>query len=239
MCEKPIALTAAEAEKLKSAPKGVFIAEAFMVRHHPQWIKAREIVRKGKLGTLRAVQVFFSYYNDDPDNVRNIADIGGGAAYDIGCYAIISGRYLFDAEPTAVVSLIDRDPVFHTDRTTSALVDFGEGRHLTFTVGTQIVPYQRVNVFGTKGRLEIAIPFNAPQGGAMRIYLDNGKELGDASAKTIKLAKADQYQLQAEAFSRVVQGKEALEFGLDDAIRQMRVIDAVFGSEKSGGWEKV
>ena len=239
LCEKPIALTAAEAEKLKSAPKDAIIAEAFMVRHHPQWIKAREIVRKGKLGTLRAVQVFFSYYNEDPDNVRNMADIGGGAAYDIGCYAIISGRYFFEAEPAAAVSLIDRDPVFHTDRTTSALVDFGAGRHLTFTVSTQTVPYQRVNIFGTKGRIEIAIPFNAPQGGAMRIYFDDGEELGDASAKTIKLPKADQYQLEAEAFTRAVQGKEPLEFGLDDAVLQMRVIDALFRSEKSGGWEKV
>ena len=138
-----------------------------------------------------------------------------------------------------MVSLIDRDPVFHTDRTTSALVDFGEGRHLTFTVGTQIVPYQRVNILGTKGRIEIAIPFNAPQDGAMRIYVDNGKELGDASAKTIKLNKADQYQLEAEAFSRAVEGKEPLEFGLEDAILQMRVIDAVFRSEKSRGWETV
>ncbi len=239
LCEKPIGLTAAEAGKLEAAPKGVIVAEAFMVRHHPQWIKARDIVRKGKLGTLRAVQVLFSYFNDDPANVRNMADIGGGAAYDIGCYAIISGRYLFDAEPTAVVSLIDRDPVFHTDRTTSALIDFGEGRHLTFTVGTQMVPYQRVNVLGTKGRIEIAIPFNAPQGGAMRIYFDNGKELGDASAKTIKLPKADQYQLEAEAFTRAVEGTEPLEFGLEDAIKQMRVIDAVFRSEKSRAWEKV
>ena len=239
LCEKPIALTAAEAEKLQSAPKGVIIAEAFMVRHHPQWIKAREIVRKGKLGTLKAVQVFFSYYNDDPNNVRNMADIGGGALYDIGCYAVISGRYAFGAEPTAAVSLIDRDPVFHTDRTTSALVDFGEGRHLTFTVSTQMVPFQRVNMLGTKGRIEIEIPFNAPQGGAMRITLDNGKELGDASAKTIKLPKVDQYQLEAEAFTRAVEGKEPLEFGLSDAILQMRVIDALFRSEKSGGWEKV
>jgi predicted dehydrogenase len=239
LCEKPIALSADEAETLKSAPRNVIIAEAFMVRHHPQWIKARELIGKEKLGTLRAVQVFFSYYNEDANNVRNMADIGGGGAYDIGCYAILSGRYLFGAEPTAVVSLIDRDPVFYTDRTTSALVDFGEGRHLTFTVGTQIVPYQRVNVMGTKGRIEIEIPFNAPQGGAMRIYLDNGKKLGDASAKTIKLGKADQYQLEAEAFTRAVQGKEPLEFGLDDAIKQMRVIDAVFRSEKSRSWEKV
>ncbi len=239
LCEKPIALTADEAEKLHSAPKGVIIGEAFMVRHHPQWIKARELIRKGKLGTLKAVQVLFSYYNDDPDNVRNMADIGGGAAYDIGCYAIVAGRYFFAAEPTAVVSLIDRDPVFQTDRTTSALIDFGEGRHLTFTVATQAAPFQRLDLLGTKARLEILIPFNAPLGAATRMFLDDGKELGGAGAKTIKLGKADQYQLQAEAFTRAVEGKEPLEFGLDDAVKQMRVIDAVFRSEKSGAWEKV
>jgi predicted dehydrogenase len=239
LCEKPIAMTADEAEKLEALPKSVLVAEAFMVRHHPQWIKAREIVQKGKLGTLRAVQAFFSYYNDDPNNVRNMADIGGGAAYDIGCYAVVCGRYFFGAEPKAVVALIDRDPVFHTDRTTSGLIDFGEGRHLTFTVATQVVPFQRVNILGTKGRLEMMIPFNAPQGGAMRIYLDDGNELGGAGAKTIKLPKADQYQLEAEAFTRAVQGKQPLEFGLDDAIKQMRVLDAIFRSEKSGGWEKV
>jgi predicted dehydrogenase len=237
LCEKPIAMSAAEAETLKSAPAGVLIAEAFMVRHHPQWIRARELVRKGKIGTLRAIQSLFTYYNDDPDNVRNMADIGGGAAYDIGCYPIVVARYIFGAEPVRAVSLIDRDPVFRTDRTTSAVIDFGEGRHLTFTVATQAVPYQKVNILGTKGRIEVEIPFNAPQGGAMRIYVDSGKKFANGDAKTIKLPKADQYQLQAEAFSRAIEDKEKPEFGVDDAIRQMRVLDAIFRSEKSGNWE--
>ena len=238
LCEKPIALSAAEAETLRRAPPGILIAEAFMVRAHPQWIKARDLVRKGKLGEIRAVQALFSYYNVDPNNVRNMADIGGGAAYDIGCYPIVIGRYIFGAEPERVVSLIDRDPGFHTDRTTSALIDFGSGRHLTFTCSTQATGYQRVNILGTKGRLEIVIPFNAPQGAATTIYLDNGKKLGDASAKPIKLAKCDQYQLNAEIFSRAVRGKARLEFGVDDAILQMRVLDALFRSEKTGAWER-
>ena len=131
-----------------------------------------------------------------------------------------------------------RDPDFGTDRTTSAVVDFGEGRQLTFTVSTQTVPYQRVNIFGTKARLEVEIPFNAPQGGAMKLYLDDGKKLGDASAKTIKIAKADQYQLEGEAFSRIVRGEEPLVYGVEDAILQAKVLDAIFRSEKSGRWEK-
>src|SRR5690606_31038067 len=155
--------------------------EAFMVRSHPQWIKAREIAQSGKLGKLVAMQTLFTYYNDDPNNVRNMWDIGGGAAYDIGCYAILTARYIFGKEPKRVVSLIDRDPKFRTDRTTSALVDFGDGLQLTFTTSTQATTYQRVHIVGTKARLEVEIPFNAPQGEALKLYLDDGKKLGDAS----------------------------------------------------------
>lgn len=238
LCEKPIALTAAEAETLRSVPKGVIIAEAFMVRHHPQWIRARELVRAGALGEVRAVQCLFTYFNVDPNNVRNMADIGGGAIYDIGCYPIVVSRYIFDAEPERVVSLVDRDPKFRTDRLASALMDFGKGRQLAFTVSTQVSPYQRVHIVGTKGRLEIEIPFNAPLGGAMTIYLDQAGKLGDASARAIRLPKADQYQLEGESFSRVVRGKERLAYGVEDAILQARVIDALFRSEKSAAWEK-
>jgi predicted dehydrogenase len=234
LCEKPIALTAAEAEKLRSAPENIVIAEAFMVRQHPQWIRARQIAQSGRLGTLRAMQVMFTYNNVDPKNVRNIADIGGGALYDIGCYPIVTARYIFNAEPARVMAMIDRDPEFRTDRLTSAVLDFGEGRHLTFTVSTQLVPYQRVQILGTKGRLEIEIPFNAPQGGAMKLYIDDGRKLGDASARLIRIDKADQYQLEGEYFSRVVRGREKLAYGIEDAIMQARIIDAVFRSAESG-----
>jgi predicted dehydrogenase len=237
LCEKPVALSAEEASQLKGVSGGILVAEAFMVRHHPQWQKARQLAQSGKLGTLRAIQSLFSYYNVDPKNVRNIADIGGGAAYDIGCYPIVTARYIFGTEPLRVMALVDRDPTFGTDRTTSALIDFGDGRHLTFTTSTQATPYQRVHILGTKARLEVEIPFNAPQGGAMKLYLDDGKKFANGNAKTIKLPKADQYQLQAEAFSRAVRGEEEFAFAVDDAIQQMRVIDAVFRSEKSGRWE--
>jgi predicted dehydrogenase len=239
LCEKPIALTAAEAEPLREAARNVHIEEAFMVRHHPQWQRVRELVRAGRIGAPRAVQVLFSYFNDDPANIRNQAAIGGGALYDIGCYAILSGRYLFDAEPRRAIALVDRDPALRTDRTTSALLDFGSGRQLSFTVSTQGCPYQRVNVVGTSGRIEIAIPFNAPRGGAMRIAVDAGGAL-DGSGITIEtLPEADQYRLQAEAFSRLVRGESTETFGIDDAIAQMRVIDALFRSESSERWEAV
>ncbi|MEP0321194.1 Gfo/Idh/MocA family protein [Bauldia litoralis] len=238
LCEKPIAMSADEAKLLSAAGRKVHIAEAFMVRNHPQWIKARDLAQSGKLGNLRAIQALFSYYNVDPKNVRNMADIGGGAIYDIGCYPVVVSRFVFGAEPVRCMAVIDRDPKFKTDRLASAVIDFGKGRHLTFTVSTQATPYQRVHILGDKGRVEVEIPFNAPQGAALKIFLDNGKQLGDASAKAIKLPKADQYQLQGEYFSRVVRGTEKLEFGVPDAIKQARVLDAIFRSAKSGHWEK-
>lgn len=240
LCEKPVALTAAQAETLREAASRVHIEEAFMVRHHPQWQRARELVRAGHIGTLQAVQVFFAYFNDDPANIRNQPGIGGGALYDIGCYAVLAGRYLFGGEPLRAVVLVDRDPQLGTDRLTSALLDFGAGRQLTMTVSTQSAPYQRVQAVGTRGRIELFIPFNAPRGGQMRLALDNGASLDGSSATIEMMPAADQYRLQAEAFCRRVRSGVAPQAeALDDAAAQARVIDALWQSERSGRWEPV
>ena len=228
LCEKPIALTAQEAEQLRGAARKVLISEAFMVRFHPQWLRARELVREGRIGTLRAVQMFFGYHNVDPANVRNRADIGGGGLYDIGCYAIVAGRFFLETEPTRAIALIDRDPQFGTDRLTSGLVDFGDGRRLDFTVSTQIAPYQRIQLCGTRGRIELHIPANAPQGAKTRISIDDCSSLEGTGIVTETLPESDQYQLQGEAFSRAVRGEIALPYGIEDAIANMRVIDAVY-----------
>lgn len=239
LCEKPIAITAEEAGALKEASDRVLIAEAFMVRHHPQWQQARELVRSGEIGGLRAMQVAFSYFNADPANIRNKADIGGGGLLDIGCYAVVAGRYFFEAEPSRVVALIDRDPALGVDRMSSALVDFGAGRQLAFTVSTQAVPFQRLQALGSKGRIEIEIPFNAPPDQPTRIFVDDGSIPGDRSARTIELPVVDQYQLQGEAFSRTLRGVEPLAYGVEDAIQNMRILDALVRSEKSAAWETV
>src|SRR5579885_1549500 len=191
LCEKPIAITAAEAEKLRALPRDRLVAEAFMVRHHPQWQEVRKRAAAGAIGEVQAIQVFFSYFNVDPENVRNQADIGGGALLDIGCYPVVVARYIFGAEPRRAVALIERDPRFGTDRLTSGIVDFGSGRRLDFTVSTQSVPHQRVDVIGTRGRIEVPIPFNAPQGRSLRIYIDRGTEIGGAGAKPGVLPPAD------------------------------------------------
>lgn len=239
LCEKPIAITADEAAQLREVSGQVHIMEAFMVRFHLQWLRARELVRRGALGELRSIQVLFSYFNDDPGNIRNMPDIGGGALYDIGCYPIVAGRFFFEAEPKRVIALVDRDARFGTDRTVSALADFGNGRHLDFTVSTQSVPYQRIQISGTKQRIEIRIPFNAPPDAATQIFVDSGGQLGDASAVAETLPAWDQYTLQGDAFSKVISGEMPLPYGVDDAVHNMRAIEAMFRSEKSGRWESL
>ncbi|MEY4883253.1 MAG: hypothetical protein RIS34_1107 [Pseudomonadota bacterium] len=239
LCEKPFALNATQAAELREVADKVHIMEAFMVRFHPQWLQVRDQVRSGALGDLRVVQACFAYFNRDVNNIRNQLDVGGGALYDIGCYPVVIGRFLFEAEPRRVIALIDRDPDFKTDRTVSALLDFGDGRRLDFTVSTQSVTYQRVQVCGTQKRIEVQIPFNAPLGGATHIHTDDGSALDGSSVSTVTLPPCDMYTLQCDAFSRVIRGEMALPYGVEDAILNMRVIDALFESEKTGSWVTV
>jgi predicted dehydrogenase len=235
LCEKPIGLNATDAARLKKAQKGVLIAEAFMVRHASQWIEAHDRVRKGEIGEARAIQVMFSYFNRDPENVRNMVKIGGGGLLDIGCYPITIARYIFGGEPKRVTGTFDRDPKFKTDRVMGGLADFGKGRHLSFTISTQLSPWQRVQIMGTKGRIEIEIPFNAPPDKPNR-YFVQGMEMNEGYWRTLPVS--DQYQRQAEAFGRAIRKQERLSYGVDDAIQNMKIIDAFFKSEKSGKWEK-
>ncbi len=217
---------------------GKMISEAFMVRSHPQWQQARAWVTEGRIGELLSVQTAFSYFNRDAANIRNRKDAGGGALYDIGCYAVNTSRYLFGREPKRAIALIERDPDFGTDRLTSGMLDYG-GAHLTFTCGTQLVSFQRVNALGSKGRIEVEIPFNAPADAPCKIYLDDGSRLGDASAQVTTFPVVDQYSLQAEAFSRAIRTGGTVENSIELAVANMRVIDALFRSAQSGGWQDV
>ncbi len=240
LCEKPLALTAAEAQSLIEVRDrtGVVIQEAFMIRGHPQWLRARELVREGRIGKLRAVQGFFSYSNVDSKNIRNQAEIGGGGIYDIGCYPIVTSRFIFESEPTRAVALIERDPEMKIDRLASALLDYPQGQ-AAFTCSTQLVSYQRMQIFGTAGRIEIEIPFNAPPDRPCRIFLDDGSGFGDASAEEATFDVVDQYTIQGDLFSQAVQSGKPVAFPLEDSVRNMAVIDALFRSAESGGWENV
>jgi predicted dehydrogenase len=237
LCEKPIGLSADDAARLRAIGDKVQIQEAFMVRFHPQWLRARDLLRTGAIGPALAIQVYFSYFNTDPANIRNKRDIGGGAALDIGCYPIVAARFLFEAEPERVIALIDRDPTTGVDRLTSGLLDFGRGRRLDFTVGTQSVPYQRVQIIGTTGRIEIEIPFNAPQTATTRLFRDDGSKLDGGSIVTETIPVCDQYALQGDAFVEMILGERDHLYGIEDAIQNMRILDALFRSEQSGRWE--
>ena len=237
LCEKPIGLDANEARSLIEAREraGRLVAEAFMVRFHPQWRRGRELVAAGAIGAANAIQTFFSYRLLDPANVRNRPP-GGGALYDIGCYAILTARYIFGAEPTRVVASLDRDSNFGTDRLISAIVEFPGGRHLTFSAATQLSGHQRATIVGEAGRIEVAIPFNAPSDRPTRIMIDTGADMFGGRARVEEFPISDQYALQGDAFSRAVLGETPLEFPLEDAVMNMRVIDALFRSVERGSW---
>ena len=240
LCEKPIALDADEARRIAEAQQntGLLVAEAFMVRFHPQWQRVREIVRSGKLGEVRAIHTVFSYFLTDPSNIRNQADIGGGGLYDVGCYAITTARYVFGSEPERVIGLFAIDPDMKTDRMMSGLAEFADSRHLAFTCATQLVPCQRVQILGTIGRIEIEIPFNAPAGAETTIVFDDGRDLMGSGREVVQVPASNQYTLQSDAFSRAVMGEHSLEWGASDAVLNMRVIDAFFRSARSHTWER-
>jgi predicted dehydrogenase len=236
LCEKPIALSAAEAEELAQAAQQyphLKIMEAFMYRFHPQWRAVKKLVNDGSIGQLKTIQSFFSYYNTDPNNIRNKKELGGGGLMDIGCYPISLSRFIFDKEPIRAFGLIDLDPAFQTDSLASAVLDFGTGS-ASFTCSTQSAPYQRVNIIGTIARIEIEMPFNPAPDASARIWL-HSKE----SSREIIFDAADQYTLQGDLFSLAILNNEAVPTALTDAVNNMKVIEAIFESAKEGAWKNI
>ncbi len=239
LCEKPVSVTVAEARTLLAAREryGVKIGEAFMVKTHPQWLRSRDLIRKGVIGELRAIVGVFSYFNRDPKNVRNVPEWGGGAMLDIGCYPITTSRFIFGEEPVSALALVERDPDFKTDRLASAILEFPSGQAV-FTCSTQLVAYQRMQFLGTTGRIEIEIPFNAPNERATRIFIDDGRDIFGGGIRIETIAVCDQYTVQGDAFSRAIREGGEVPVPLEDAIANMAVIEAVFRAGESGRWEK-
>jgi predicted dehydrogenase len=229
LCEKPIGLSSGEARRLIAArdAAGVQIGEAFMARTHPQWIRAREIVRSGHIGEPRVVTGFFSYFNRDPANVRNIAAWGGGGLMDIGCYPITLSRMIFGEEPRRAIALLERDPDFQTDRLTSAILEYPSGQ-CTFTCSTQLAAHQRMHILGTKGKIDIEIPFNAPPDRPTRIFVDDKAE---------EFRLCDQYTIQGDLFSQAIQEGTPVPVSLEDALNNMLVMEALVRSAQSGRWD--
>ncbi len=238
LCEKPIGMNVADAVRLLQTRKetGVKIAEAFMVLSSPQWVSVLNMIAAGRIGNVRSVAGHFSYNNQDLGNIRNIRETGGGGLMDIGCYLIFFARLIFGGEPTRVVSLIDDHPETRTDILTSALLEFPSG-HATFTCGTRMTPYQRAQIVGTSGRIEIQIPVNTAPDEACKVFLDDGTDLTGRAIETIEFEPVDQYTIQGDLFSQAIRENKDPILSLEESIKNMSVIDAVFRSAETGKWE--
>jgi predicted dehydrogenase len=239
LCEKPIACSAAEARELLAvrARTGRLIAEAFMVRSHPQWHRVRELLAAGRIGELRLVVGHFSYYRRDPDDVRSRPEYGGGVLLDIGCYPVTLSRWLYGAEPLEVAAVLERDPEFTVDRLVSGLLRFPSGQ-ACFTVAGQAVPFQRMQLFGTRGRIEVEIPFNAPGDRDCRLLVDDGRDLAGGGIEVVTVGGANQYTLQGDAFWSAVHGRGAVSVPVEDAVANMAVLDALLRAAGTGRWER-
>jgi predicted dehydrogenase len=236
LCEKPLGLSADDAQALLDAARarpGLKAMEAFMYRFHPQWDFVREVVSSGRIGPLRAVHSTFSYYNDDPANIRNVPEWGGGGLMDIGCYCISTARLLFGSEPVRVAGTLVHDPDFGIDRLCSAVMEF-EGGNAAFSCGTRMVPFQRVNALGTAGRIEVEIPFNAPADRPCRVWYQDAD-----GPREWRSEVRNQYTLMGDAFARAVLEDTDVPTPLEDAVANMRVIDAIVRSAQTGGWVRI
>ncbi len=240
LCEKPLAMAAKEARKLIEIrdQTGVKIQEAFMVRTHPQWLKIRDLIASGKIGKVEAMTMFFSYFNDNQSNIRNKIENGGGALMDIGCYCVSLSRFILGEEPRRVAALIERDENSGIDKLTSAMLDFPSCQ-AAFTCSTQLIPFQRMQFFGAQGRLEVEIPVNIPPDTPTRIFIDNTGDLYGKNIETIEIPAADQYTIQGDLFSKAILENSEQAISLEDSVKNMTIIDAIFRAAESGKWEAI
>jgi predicted dehydrogenase len=227
LCEKPLAMGSGEAaEMVESCRQAkVLLMEAFMYRLHPQWVKVREIVESGRLGSLVAIQTFFSYKLLDAQNIRHIPEYGGGGLMDIGCYCVNLSRMLFGREPQRVRGHIYQDPALGVDVLSSGVLDFGTG-HSVFTCATQAEPHQRVLIVGTEGRLQVEIPFNIPPDYPTRLNLTIGGSFsGLGETEVLVVPAADKFTIQGDLFSEAILKKRPVPIPPEDSIANMRVIE--------------
>ncbi len=239
LCEKPFALSLEDVKRAirvrdKTEKK---IGEAFMVRSHPQWLKAKSLIKEDSFGELRAVQGFFSYYNVDPSNIRNTAAMGGGGIWDIGCYPVNTSRFIFGEEPVRAAAVIEYDPDFKVDRLASAILEYPSGQ-AQFISSTQIAPFQRMLFVGTKKHLEVEIPFNAPDNVSTRILVSDNFSRTE-EREIIELPVTNQYTLQGDAFSKAILENTEVPVPLEDTLKNTAVLTAIFRSAKSGRWENI
>jgi predicted dehydrogenase len=230
LCEKPLALTSADAAAMVEAADraGVRLMEAFMYRLHPSWLAVRDLVASGRIGRLQTIQSWFSYYNDDPTNIRNIRSAGGGALMDIGCYSINLSRMLYGSEPTRVLGTVRRETPNGVDVLTSGTLEFAGGGLATFTCSIRSETDQRVHVYGTEGHISVGIPFNIPPDRPTHVFVTHGGEPPVAPhVERLTFDTADPYGVEADAFAATVLDGAPMPIEASDAVANMRVIERV------------
>jgi predicted dehydrogenase len=240
LCEKPIALDAAQAEELVAARErtGRLIMEAVMVRTHPRWLGARAIVRSGRLGELRSLLGSFSYFNESPENVRHHPEMGGGGLLDIGFYPVTMSRFLFASEPRRVMGLLQIDPRFGVDRLASAILEFAAG-HAVFTCSTQLMPYQSLDILGTHGRMGVELPWSMPHERPSRLLVEDRTHAGQPCPEEVWFPACDQWGVQCDRFCEAIASGGPAPVPIEDAVANMRVLDAIARSARSGRWETI
>jgi len=239
LCEKPLSPTVAGVRQLLAVRdrRNVKIGEAFMVRTHPRWLRTRELIRSGRIGQLGAISGLFSYFNSDPENIRNRVETGGGALLDMGCYPITLSRFIYGEEPTHVFGSIERSPDTNTDQLTSAILRFPSGE-ATFTCGTRLVHFQRMQLLGTLGRIELQYPVNPPDGQPSHILIDEGKGAAGGRVTSETFEYLNQFTIQGDAFSKAIRENGPIPVPLEDSVCNVAVIEALFRSAQSGKWER-
>ncbi len=237
LCEKPIALKADQIDAVIAARdrNHVVITEAYMVTYTPVWRTVRRLLAEGAIGRLRHVQGAFSYFNRDPNNMRNIPALGGGALYDIGVYPTITTRFSTGKEPLRVHATIERDPDFGTDIYSSVRADFGDFE-LSFYISTQLAARQLMVFHGDEGFIEVKAPFNANRYGGEELELHSQHH---DTSRTFRFNDSRQYRLEVEAFATFVAGGDAEVVTLESSKQNQRMIDAIFLAGDKDGWQAV
>jgi predicted dehydrogenase len=236
LCEKPIGLSFKQAEHLKKEMEkfaDLKVMEAFMYRFHPQWKTVKKLVDEGKIGELKTIHSIFSFFNNDPTDIRNQLESGGGSLLDIGCYCISLSRFLFNNEPVRVSGTIEHDPKMKTDRLVSAVLEFEKGTS-TFTCSTQLIDHSCVDIFGTHGRIEMATPFLPSFESTSKIMHQVGSQM-----KEIIFEPCNQYTIQGDLFSQAILNDSNVPTSIEDGVANMKVIDKIIESYKKGTWIRI
>jgi xylose dehydrogenase (NAD/NADP) len=231
ICEKPMAMNAPEVRAMIAAAEsgGVLLMEGFMYKFHPQIDKTLELVRKGTIGEVRSVQSSFTFrFERDRANYRWFPAMGGGALYDVGCYTLSAARLVFGAEPVSAFALARADQATGVDMTTVALLEFPGSRFAQCEASYESHFQSRLLVVGAEGTLHLDRAFSAKDHDAtIEIVRGGAKE-------DMCVPRANMFTLMVEHFGDAVDGKAPLRYRANDALGNMRAIDACFESIRTG-----